>query len=526
MLFNSHEFILLFLPITLLLFFGLSRLGQYKLAKIWLVLTSLFFYGWWNPVYLALIIFSKLANYGIGIVLEQKVTIENQRKLVLFGGVALNLVLLGYFKYANFFVDTTNSLIGTQLFLNKIVLPLGISFFTFQQVAYLVDCYRHHLKDNDFLSYCLFVSFFPQLIAGPIVHHKDVMEQFSDQKIYRYNPEDMSIGLTIFAAGLFKKVIFADHIATFATPIFDAAANGGVITFTEAWIGALAYSLQLYFDFSGYSDMAIGASRMFGVKLPLNFNSPYKATSITDFWRRWHITLSNWLRDYLYIPLGGNRKGELRRGINLMTTMLLGGLWHGAGWTYVIWGGIHGLMLVLHRSWQVICRRTGKDFTSNTKLGKWFSIGLTFLLVTIAWVWFRAANFAAAMAMIQGMFGFNGISLPTALQKYLGGLQTIGVQFRGIAPITMPNLKSLVLWLFPLLAITFYFPNTQEWVAKHKPALHFEAAHHFESSENIAKFWQRWQWQPTQTWAIITALITLVGILFISQESEFIYFQF
>jgi alginate O-acetyltransferase complex protein AlgI len=333
MLFNSYTFIFIFLPITLLVFFSIGGKGHHRIAIAWLVAASLFFYGWWNPAYLSLILGSILFNYAVGVALSnlqaQSSASHLTKKIILSFGILVNLFLLAYFKYANFFVDNLNSLSGSNFHLQTIILPLAISFFTFQQITYLVDAYKGETREYNFLHYCLFVTFFPQLIAGPIVHHREMLPQFVKNTIYKFNHQHLAIGLTIFFIGLFKKVVLADGVAVYATPVFEAAEQGVMLTFFEAWAGALAYTFQLYFDFSGYSDMAIGIARMFGIRLPLNFNSPYKSVNIIEFWRRWHITLSRFLRDYLYIPLGGNRKGKFRRYINLMITMLLGGLWHG-----------------------------------------------------------------------------------------------------------------------------------------------------------------------------------------------------
>jgi len=353
MLFNSFEFIFFFLPITLTIFFWIGKRNHHQVAISWLVLCSLFFYGWWSPAYLALILFSMLFNYAFGVMLGNGESRKNKKALLILG-VGINLGLLGYYKYANFFIDQLNWLLDSNFHLEKIFLPLAISFFTFQQIAYLVDAYRQETKEYNFLHYCLFVTFFPQLIAGPIVHHKEMLPQFSKNIVYKFNYEHMAMGITIFIIGLFKKVILADSVSIYATPVFNAAEIGATVTFFSAWGGALAYTLQLYFDFSGYSDMAIGIAYMFGIKLPINFNSPYKATSIIDFWRRWHITLSRFLRDYLYFALGGNRKGSIRRYINLFLTMLLGGIWHGAGWTFVIWGMLHGTYLIINHAWRKI----------------------------------------------------------------------------------------------------------------------------------------------------------------------------
>jgi D-alanyl-lipoteichoic acid acyltransferase DltB (MBOAT superfamily) len=532
MLFNSFEFIFLFLPITLVIFFQIGRSGYYKFASAWLVAASLFFYAWWNPAYLGLLIFSLLFNYSVGSALSQRFTIPISQKWLLTLGIAVNLALIGYFKYANFFVDNVNDFLGTDFNLNKIILPLAISFFTFQQIAYLVDAYRGETKEYSFLSYCLFVTFFPQLIAGPIVHHKEVMPQFDNQSIYRFNLEDMAVGLTIFSIGIFKKVVFADNIAVFASPVFHSAAEGVLPTFFEAWGGALAYTLQLYFDFSGYSDMAIGASRMFGIKLPINFNSPYKALNIINFWRQWHITLSNFLRDYLYIPLGGNRKGELQRSINLMITMLLGGLWHGAGWTFVLWGGLHGAYLIINHQWRLFRKFLGHDL----KKSHWWSQGLacfiTFLAVVVGWVLFRAENIDVAIAMLQGMVGKNGIALPLSLVDRLGPMKSflasVGVTFSDPAKISGAGTRIIFtyIWLFTLLSIVWFTPNTQQWMERYKPALEQYLA---KPNAGLGKgLWQKLQWQPTRSFGIILGVLIFIVIKIIlsAPQSEFLYFNF
>jgi len=305
MLFNSYEFIFLFLPITFLVFFAIARLGH-EAAIIWLVLASLFFYGWGNPAYLILILLSMVANFSIGELLGSTHR-RNKRslgKIYLVLGVTLNLGTLGYFKYAGFFVDNLNTALGTEIDIGRIVLPLAISFFTFQQIAFLVDAYKGITKEYRFTHYALFVTFFPQLIAGPIVHHKDMLPQFMRRDTLKPHIENIAVGLTIFFIGLFKKAVLADGISPYGSSVFDMAAGGETLSFFQAWGGALSYTMQLYFDFSGYSDMAIGGARLFGIRLPLNFHSPYKATSIVEFWRRWHMTLSRFLRDYVYIPLG------------------------------------------------------------------------------------------------------------------------------------------------------------------------------------------------------------------------------
>lgn len=502
MLFNSFEFIFIFLPITLLIFFQIGRQGYYKIATAWLVATSLFFYSWWNPSYVGLLLFSLLFNYFVGSVLSQRMTILINKKLLLILGIAINLALIGYFKYANFFASTVNAVLDTGFNLNTIILPLGISFFTFQQIAYLVDGYQGETKEYSFLNYCLFVTFFPQLIAGPIVHHKEVMFQFVNKAIYRFNAEDMAVGITIFLLGLSKKVLLADTIAVYATPVFAAAAEGAHLTFYEAWTGALAYSLQLYFDFSGYSDMAIGAARMFGIKLPLNFNSPYKAVSIIDFWRRWHITLSNFLRDYLYISLGGNRKGQLRRYTNLMITMLLGGLWHGAGWTFVFWGGLHGTYLIINHQWNSFRRLLGHDLRNSRWWSRWPGILVTFAAVVVSWVFFRAEDMETAIAMLTAMVGANGFSLASSL----------------------PIDKKVVLLM---LLCVWLLPNTQQWLGQHNPALDYQLG--AENTSGWSKYlWKKLQWQPTIFTSLSVGLLGFMAILKMVSvtHSEFLYFNF
>ncbi|HET7832180.1 MAG TPA: MBOAT family O-acyltransferase, partial [Gallionella sp.] len=364
MLFNSYVFIFLFLPVVMLGFFQLARISH-AFAAGWLALASLLFYGYWNPAYVGLLLASIIGNYAFGLrIAKLNIRSEEQvghRKLLLAIAVLSNLLLLGYYKYANFFATSVNSIAGTHCSLGEIILPLGISFFTFTQIAFLVDTYQGKVKEYNFIHYVLFVTYFPHLIAGPVLHHKEMMPQFAHASTYRFNYENIAVGLTIFLIGLFKKVVIADGIAYYVPTVFDAPALGIHLTFVEAWGGALCFALQLYFDFSGYSDMAIGLSRMFGVTLPLNFHSPYQAVNIIDFWRRWHMTLSRFLRDYLYSPLGGNRRGKVRRYLNLWLVMLLGGLWHGAGWTFVIWGGLHGIYLVITHAWQSLRRMVGQD---------------------------------------------------------------------------------------------------------------------------------------------------------------------
>ncbi|MDZ8185260.1 MAG: MBOAT family protein [Nostoc sp. ChiSLP02] len=501
MLFSSLQFIFLFLPITLLIFFWIGKYGYYRLAITWLLIASLFFYGWWNPRYLILLGTSIGLNFTIGSILNQEDNSPSKKKTLLSLGIASNIIILAWFKYANFFVSSAADILGINFNFQKIILPLGISFFTFQQITYLVDSYRGETKDTKFLDYCLFIAFFPKLISGPIVHNSELMQQFADKTIYRFNLENMAVGITIFSLGLFKKVVFADNIAVYASPVFNTAAAGVFPTFLESWIGALAYALQLYFDFSGYSDMAIGIARMFGIKLPTNFFSPYKAISISDFWRRWHITLSNFLRDYLYIPLGGNRKGEIRRSLNLMITMLLGGIWHGEGWQFLFWGGLHGAYLSINHQWNVLQKQY------NLKTDNWISLKLawliTFIAVVFGWVFFRAENMSTAFVIVKGMVGLNGLLFSTQ--------------------IIASGLKKAIIDICILLAIVWFTPNVQEWMSKYEPVLNYEKIKKLSSN---SLFWSKFYWQPNQSYAAIVSVLTAIALLHLTKVSEFVYFQF
>lgn len=507
MLFNSYEFILLFLPVTIAGFFLLAGASA-RAAMGWLVAASLFFYAWWNPAYLPLLIIVAAFNYVVGRRLSRAPS-----RLLLGFGIAVDLAALGWFKYANFFVSSAAAAAGTDWSLAPIVLPLAISFFTFQKIAFLVDSHRGLTRDVGPLEYALFVAFFPQLIAGPIVHYRDVVPQFRLPETFRPIAENFAVGITIFAIGLFKKAVLADGIAVYASPTFGAAEAGHAPDFLAAWSAALAYAFQLYFDFSGYSDMAIGAARLFGIRLPLNFNSPYKAASIIDFWRRWHMTLSRFLRDYLYVPIGGNRKGPARRHANLMATMLLGGLWHGAGWTFVLWGGLHGLFLVVNHGW----RRIAPRWLMRARLYPAAASLLTFLVVVVAWVPFRAPTIEGAGRMLAGMAGFNGFTLPAAIAKRLGplwdALSAVGAE----ASVGGGGQFVLVwLWIAALFALARFAPNTQQIMGRHDPALGFDAAHAA----------RRLLWRPGWRWAVAMGAVAGAGLLALNQVSEFLYFQF
>ncbi len=524
MLFNSYVFILLFLPIVLIVFYKIGSVGHHRVALAWLVGSSLFFYGWWNPAYLGLIMGSILFNYALGTRLPSR---KNQHKLhrksLLIFGVIVNLGLIVYFKYANFFIDNANYVFNSSIEFQKLILPLAISFFTFQQITYLVDAYKGETKEYNFLHYCLFVTFFPQLIAGPIVHHKEMLPQFIRDSIYKFKADNLSIGLTIFFIGLFKKVVLADGIAIYSTPVFNGAEAGEVLTFVNAWCGALAYSFQLYFDFSGYSDMAIGLARMFGIVLPVNFHSPYKAVNISDFWRRWHMTLSRFLRDYIYIPLGGNRSGTFRKYNNLFITMLLGGLWHGAGWTFVIWGGLHGVYLILGSAWAYfkinILGLNGKSSMFGRVTGRI----ITFIAVVVGWVFFRAESLDSALLILNAMSGMNGVILPETYLGYLNALGGIGVLLisNGVEFNSLPFFYGTneILFLVFLSVIVWFFPNTQQVLGKYKPVLNVY-------KDQISSYSLPIVWNPTKLWAIIITFVAAYAVIKVNSVSEFLYYQF
>ena len=498
MLFNSYAFLLGFLPAALLAFHALRLLGLHRASLLALVVFSLGFYAWWNPVYLLLLVPLTLATFGLGKAIANcRAARPQTARLLMVAGVAGNLAVLGYFKYANFLVDNADALLGVHWTLARIVLPLGISFFVFQKIAFLVDCQRAKVDRFDLLEFALFVSFFPQLIAGPIVHHAEVLPQF--RRARRTIDPLVALGLTIFAIGLAKKVLLADGAAAIATPAFDAAAAGAQLGAASAWLAALAYTVQLYFDFSGYSDMAIGAALLFGIRLPVNFASPYKSRSIVEFWRRWHITLSRFLRDYLYVPLGGNRQGGVRRYANLLATMFLGGLWHGAAWTFVAWGALHGGYLIINRCWQHARTRLLPFPPGRAEM----LVGgvLTFLAVVFGWVLFRAADLATALAMLWAMAGGNGFAATSTAASFAN------------------HTVSDAIVVSALLAIAFLAPNTQQITGYEGVA---EASTAAAPTVSDPPF----RWRPTATWATATAVLMALGMMNLSRVSEFLYFQF
>jgi len=485
MLFNSFEYIFLFLPFVFFTFFSLINHSN-TIAKLFLVFSSLFFYAWWKALYIFILLFSIVFNFFVGNLIDRNnannISAKRKKQLLIFG-IFTNIFLLVYFKYYDFFVSNINHFFDTQIPYLNLALPLAISFFTFQQIAYLVDKYRGETEEHNFLNYLLFVTFFPQLIAGPIVHHKEMLPQFSDKNNWKKNYKNIALGLFIFSLGLFKKVMIADTFARWANQGFDIAQHLNMI---EAWVTSLSYTFQLYFDFSGYTDMAIGAALLFNIRLPINFFSPYKALTIQEFWRRWHITLTRFLTQYIYIPIGGNRKGLLRTYFNILIVFLIGGIWHGAGWTFLFWGLLHGFALVIHRIWSTY-------FFKLPALVAWF---LTFNFVNIAWIFFRAKNFGDAIKVLDGMF-HGKLVIPASLEHKLPYLQTFGIEFGNHFQNIQAD-KSTFLLIVLGFVITLAVRNSTQL-----------------SKDPL-----------TFTRVTVSATLFIISILSIHKFSEFIYFNF
>ena len=451
-------------------------MGLATASIVWLIGASFYFYGHWKIAYLPILMTSICVNFMMGRLFG---TIDDKnhakrKRLLLGAGIFFNVGLLGYYKYTDFFIANVNAIFGQQIPSLRIVLPLAISFFTFQQIAYLVDSYKGKVQRHSFIRYCLFVSFFPQLIAGPIVHHKEMMPQFESRKRMALDWNCIYSGLFLIAMGLFKKVVVADTFGVYANAGYSAVDS---LTFWTAWKTSLSYTIQLYFDFSGYTDMALGSARLINIHLPLNFDSPYKAQNIQDFWRRWHMTLSRFLRNYVYIPLGGNRKGAARTYRNIFLTFLIGGIWHGAGWTFAVWGAMHGVAVVIHRIWQ----KTG---ITMSRSAAW---ALTFLFVNASWVYFRAESITDANMVLTAM------AIPAI------------TDLRALGNLAAQALSPSILWL-PLLALFIvqdvFYRNSQQW------------------SEVV---------KPSKRWSMINSVLFVAATLLIMSQnrfSEFLYFQF
>ncbi len=489
MLFNSLEFIFIFLPISLLVYFSLLRRRLAIAAKSWLLFASLLFYSWWNIKYLPLILGSILFNYTIGGLLAEYGSGGKRPippKAIFITGIAANIALLCWFKYMDFFIGTTNVLLSTQLPFLKIVLPLGISFFTITQIAFLVDAYEGLVEERNLLSYTLFVTFFPHLLAGPILHHSEMMPQFERLRNSVLNWKNLYLGLTLFFLGLFKKVVIADTFSVWATAGFDTSQP---LTLIPAWLASLSYTFQLYFVFSGFCDMAEGIGWMCFISLPVNFNSPYKATGIIDFWKRWHISLTNFVTTYLYTPILRvfDRITFTRSLVAIFLAMLISGFWHGAGWNFIIWGGMHGLGLVINHIWK-------KNKLPMPSLLGWL---ITFNFVNVSFVFFRSKSLEGALAVLKGMAGLNGVMLHRSLAK-VQALKDMGISFGGWLDPIKGNDQTWIMAVCALLIVVFW-KNSMEIVSNAKPS------------------WGR---------LCILMLIAFWALLDMGKVSEFLYFQF
>ena len=495
MLFSSYEFIFAFLPISFFVYFYLNSKRLTTAAKAWLVFTSLFFYSWWNIMYLPLILISILFNYTItNTMIEYDKSRRKyfSKKSLLHAGLLFNIGLLVYFKYMDFFISNTNTIFGSDIELLHLALPLAISFFTLQQIAFLIDSYEGLVKEKNFLDYTIFVTFFPQLIAGPIVHHKEMMPQFANVRNKVKNYKNIAIGLFIFSIGLFKKVVIADTFAVWATQGFDVATT---LNLFEAWATSLSYTFQLYFDFSGYTDMAIGAALLFNIKLPINFNSPYKATGMIDFWQRWHITLSNFITTYIYTPIvrSFDRLTFHKAMFATVITFLIAGLWHGASWMFIIFGGLHGLGLIINHYWKK------RKIKLNVVLA-WF---ITFNFVNITFVFFRAKEWDDAVKVLGSMFSLDNIVLPDKLENKLSFLSNYGIEFGAWAGgISGSNYTAIVIILAFLVILIF------------------------KNSIQIVKLNEKFN--PTRIKALYFGFLLAISILYMyaSTHTEFIYFNF
>jgi alginate O-acetyltransferase complex protein AlgI len=543
MLFNSYEFIFVFLPVTLAGFFLLG-LRSRNLALGWIVVASLAFYAWWRPINVLIIAPSILVNFVLARWLL-RLTADKGRaglaQLVLLLGIAFNITFLGYFKYVNFLATAANDLVGTNFVLTQVILPLGISFITFQKIAFLIDVHGRRIPAFTLRDYGLFVLFFPQLIAGPIVHYREMMPQFQQARC-RWDNENIAVGLSLFAFGLFKKVVFADGISEHVSPIYEIAAAGSHVTLLPAWIAALGFTLQIYFDFSGYSDMALGLARLFGVRLPANFDSPLKATNIVDFWLRWHMTLTRFLTAYLYNPLvlwltrrrmakglpglGGRAPGvgaffQLLAGPTLLT-MFVSGLWHGAGYLFILWGLLHGVYLSINHAWRLFGPRVWLNKEAYDRFMRPTGFVLTFLSVAFAMVLFRSANMIAAKELLQGMVGLHGISLPQHFYSYLGPLRGVLQSFVSASTdMSAPEFVLAMVWLGTLLAVALLLPNTLQLMARYEPAL---GVH---SKTRTRLFLLRaLAWTPSVPWAVAMSSLVIAAVMKLGGKSEFLYWQF
>lgn len=543
MLFNSYQFVFCFLPIALAGFAWFGSLGKPKACLVWLAAASVAFYAWWNPVNLLIIAPSVLANYILArALLRWGDDRPGWAQAALVLGILGNLAFLSYFKYKNFFLEISNDALGTDFVFTQIVLPLGISFITFQKIAFLVDVYTGRVRAFTFQSYSLFVFFFPQLIAGPIVHYREMMPQF-DKSTGRVSGQDIAVGLGLFSLGLFKKVILADGIAVHVSPIYATAASGQPVTLLYAWLATVGFTLQVYFDFSGYSEMALGAARLFGIRLPMNFNSPLRATSIIDFWGRWHVTLVRFLTDYVFNPMAfaitrarlSKRKSVLAGHgssvgaffwvliVPTMVTMLLSGLWHGAGYGYIVWGLLHGSYLVINHTWNTYRPQAWSACAMYSRVMAPVGLVLTFVGVVLAMAFFRAPTIGGGMNMAAGMFGFNGVSLPMAIGNQLAPWLP---SFVALEWTSGKGFVQGVIWTVLLLAVAWCLPNTLEIFSRYAPALGFTGQGGTAALRKLRRLGLSLQWEPSVRWATAVAFFAAIGIIALGQPTEFLYWQF
>jgi len=540
MLFNSYQFIFVFLPVALAGFFSFGIVSR-SAALYWIIFVSLVFYALWRPLNVVIIAPSILINFILARILERLAGDEDRSRIarsVLLLGIVFNIAFLGYFKYIDFGRSAVNDIFGTNLVLTHVILPLGISFITFQKIAFLIDVHAKRVKSFTLQDYCLFVLFFPQLIAGPIVHYREMMPQFHTAPC-RFDKENFAIGLTLLAFGLFKKVVLADHVAAVVTPIYEQAATGTGVSLLLAWAAAVGFTLQIYFDFSGYSDMALGLARFFGVRLPQNFDSPLQANNIIDFWLRWHMTLTRFLTAYVYNPLTlwltrrRVAKGRtVLAGRNttvgaflyllmfpLLLTMLVSGLWHGAGYGFIIWGVLHGIYLATNHAWRLVKARLLPDTASYEFFAKPLSHLLTFVAVAVTMVFFRAPTITSAVDIISGLVGHNGVALPQALYDHLGPLANY-LHRAGVGSLGAELWGNQTVWLLISLLIALACPNTLQILARYEPALGVKpATGGLASRQAIA-------WTPSLPWAVGVSVVAAAGIFFLGGNSEFLYWQF
>jgi D-alanyl-lipoteichoic acid acyltransferase DltB (MBOAT superfamily) len=519
MLFNSYEFIFVFLPATLVIFFLLGRASS-KAALGWLVVASLLFYAWWRPSNVLIILTSLVTNLVFARLLLRLVANEANVRLgqfVLGLGITFNIVFLGYFKYTNFLQSAMNDLVGTDFVLTMVILPLGISFFTFQQIAFLIDVHGRNIETFRPREFFLFVLFFPQLIAGPIVHFREMMPQFLSSPC-RFNRENFSVGLSLFIIGLFKKVVLADGIAPHVTPIYELAASGANISLFPAWMAAIGFTLQIYFDFSGYSDMAAGLGRCFGVRLPINFDSPLKATNIIDFWSRWHITLTR------FLTAGPKSSpGAFFRILAAPTilTMFLSGIWHGAGYLFILWGTLHGFYIAINHAWRMVGPRLWSSKERYERFMRPTGLLLTFISVTVTMILFRATNVEAATGLLRGVFGLNGISLPTEILERSGLSSVLGSIVSASEMQSATDFVFASAWIVALLFIALVLPNSIQILARYEPVLGVK-----QLAPDTGRLARLLTWNPTIPWAVGMSVLAATAIMQLGGESEFLYWQF